>query len=131
MDKKKLFIRLTLLVIFIFILNFIASKLYWYSSLWWFDMPMHFLGGFWLGLAFLWLIPIDEPSLSKVFKIIIGVLIIGIFWELFEIGVNDILAKSPFDMVDTVSDLFFDISGGFASMIYFFTRIMRIVPNTL
>ncbi len=94
-------------------------------------MPMHFLGGFWLGLAFLWLIPIDEPSLSKVFKIIIGVLIIGIFWELFEIGVNDILAKSPFDMVDTVSDLFFDISGGFASMIYFFTRIMRIVPNTL
>lgn len=118
MDRKKLFIRLTLLILCIFVLNFIATKLYWYSSIWWFDMPMHFLGGFWLGLALLWLFPIDEPALKKVFKIALGVLVIGFAWELFEIVVNNIFAQNPFDLIDTTSDIFFDISGGFASTIY-------------
>ena len=54
MKRKTLFTFLSLVVVFIFFLNFVAGKLYWYSSIWWFDILMHFLGGFWLGLLFLW-----------------------------------------------------------------------------
>jgi len=131
MDRKKLFIRLALLILFIFVLNFIATKLYWYSSIWWFDMPMHFLGGFWIGLALLWLLPIDEPSVKQVFKIMFGVLLIGTAWELFEIVVNNIFAQNPFDLIDTTSDILFDVSGGFASIVYFCSRIMHTIKNTV
>ena len=90
-DKKKLFIRLSTLIIFIFILNLIANKFYWYSSIWYFDMIMHFVGGFWLGLSFLWLFPIKEITFKKIVEIILGILLIGILWEVYEIVVNEFL----------------------------------------
>jgi hypothetical protein len=42
---QKISRRLVFLILFIFIFNLGAMKLYWYQSIWWFDMPMHFIGG--------------------------------------------------------------------------------------
>ncbi len=126
MDRKKLSIRLISLIFFIFIVNYIANAFYWYSLIWYFDMPMHFLGGFWLGLYYVWLFPLKESEtlLSFVVKAILGVLLVGILWEIFQILVNNFIAQNPFDALDTLSDIFFDLAGGSCALIYFFKRIM-------
>ncbi len=132
MDRKKLIKRLVQLILFIFIVNFLANKFYWYSSIWYFDMPMHTLGGFWIGLASIYFLPPKNNSLNSVIKILLLVLVIGIGWEIYEIGVNDIIAQNPFNYLDTISDIFFDLAGGTFSILYFFKKIiMPITEDTV
>ena len=123
MDRKRLFKTLTRLIVLIFILNYIATKLYWYVSIWFFDMPMHFLGGLFLGLSIIWILSYKnlslELSLKLIFKILLGVLVIGVSWEIFEILFNNIIAQMPFNTLDTISDVFFDLAGGTFSIFYF------------
>lgn len=125
-DRKRLFKTQAYSIILIFILNSIAVKLYFYSSIWYFDMIMHFFGGFWLGLVFLWLFSYKnsslELSLELVFKIILSVLVIGVLWEIFEIIFINIIAQTPFNILDTLSDVFFDLAGCVFVMLYFFKR---------
>lgn len=129
MNKKKLFSRIALLIVFISITNFLAMKFYWYSSIWYFDMFMHFMGGFWLGLGFLALFFYKKPfrvsdfNFSFIFKIILGVLLIGIFWEIFEILVDKTISHNGFNTLDTFSDLFFDLAGGLFAIFYFLKRL--------
>jgi len=124
MDRKKLLTYLAFLIFFIFAVNYAAMKFYWYFSIWYFDMPMHFLGGFWLGLALIWLFSVKELSFKIIFKIILGVFFIGILWELFEISIDKTITQNPFNILDTVSDMCFDLAGGGLSIIYFFKRIV-------
>lgn len=128
MKRKTLLKGLALFVSFIFILNFIAGKLYWYSSIWWFDILMHFLGGFWLGMVFLWFLYHDlhKPHLSKdnFIKLILGVLFVGFGWEIYEIIVNDLLAKNTFDLFDTSLDMVCDLTGGVTAY-YFLNNISK------
>ena len=124
MDSKKLLKILAVLILLIFIVNFLASKFYWYSSIWYFDMIMHTLGGIWLGLAFLYIFPPENDSLKIVFKILALVFLVGVAWELYEILFYNIFAGNPFNTLDTISDVFFDLSGGSIAILYFFKRIM-------
>lgn len=124
MNRKKLGVRVVSLILFIFVLNLIAMKFYWYFSIWWFDMPMHLLGGFWLGLVFIWFLRLKDLSFSTIVKIILGVLLIGIAWEVFEIIVNKTIIQNPFNTLDTISDVCFDLVGAFISILYFAKRIM-------
>ena len=126
MEKRKLLVRLATLVFFIFIVNYIAKEFYWYSSIWWFDMLMHFLGGLWLGLVFIWLFFGKEINSKLFLKIILGVFLIGFFWEIFEIIVNNFTIKDSFNILDTISDLCFDVAGGIFALWYFYfsKRIM-------
>ena len=123
-NKKKILVRITSLILFICVLNFMAMRFYWYTSMWWFDMPMHFLGGLWVGLVFLWLLKPKEFNFLTILKIIFGVLIIGLSWEIFEILVNHLAAQDPFNTLDTLSDLSFDLMGASFSILYFTKRIM-------
>lgn len=135
MDRKKLFKRLAYLVFFIFIMNFLANKFYLYSSVWWSDMVMHFLGGFWLGLVFIWMSFYKKTTLeldfSLILKIIAGVLIVGIGWEVFEFYFINYVAENSFNTLDTGSDIFFDLAGGVSATLYFFKRIMITKDNTI
>ena len=124
MNKKKILVRITSLILFIFVLDLMAMKFYWYSSMWWFDMPMHFLGGLWVGLALIWFLKPKELNSAIVFRIILGVFIVGLAWEIFEIVVNQLAAQDPFNTLDTLSDLCFDLAGAFFSILYFAKRIM-------
>jgi len=123
-NRKKLLIRIISIIFLIFFLNLLASKFHWFFSIWWFDMPMHFLGGFWLGLILLWYFPQESLSSLSVLKIILGVLLIAIGWEIFEIVVDRTITQNPFNSLDTLSDLCFDLAGGFFAMIYFFKKIL-------
>ena len=130
-NKKRFVVSLSLLVFFIFILNTLAQKFYWYYSIWYFDMIMHFLGGLWLGLVFVWLFLVKKAvsqnisslvDLKLITKILLGVLIIGVFWEIFEFIFNNILAGTSFDSLDTISDIFCDLTGGAFVIFYFLIK---------
>jgi len=131
MDFKKFLIRLVYLIFFLFLLNYLAMKFYWYSSVWYLDMPMHFLGGVWLGLAIILFFKINKISLILILKIILGVLFIGILWEFFEVIINDYITQNYFNLLDTLSDLSFDISGGIFAIVYFLKRLLLIEENTI
>jgi hypothetical protein len=124
---------------FIFVADFIAQKFYLYTSIWYFDMFMHFGGGFWEGLLFLWFFPllnlpffhlsIEKIDLKLICKTISFVLMIGILWEVFEIYTHNYLGHDPFNILDTASDIFFDLAGGFMAVLYFVKRIMVFKEN--
>lgn len=42
------------LLIFILSIHILATIYYWYWTVGWLDMPMHFLGGFWVAMAYFW-----------------------------------------------------------------------------
>lgn len=123
MDRKKLVKRVALLVIFIFFLNLLAMKFYWYSLLWWFDIPMHYLGGVWLGLAAVYFFPPKEGSMRSVATIISIALFFILVWELYEFIVDENISKNTFDIMDTLSDICFGLGGAFTSVFYYFKRI--------
>ena len=124
MERKKLITILAFLIFFILVVNFFAHKFHWYFSVWYLDMIMHFLSGFWIGLASIYIFPLKNSSFDSVFKILLFVFFIGIGWEVFEIFVNDIIAQNSFDFLDTLSDILFDLAGGTFAILYFLKRIM-------
>lgn len=125
-NNKKLKIRVVFLIFLIFFINYLAQNFYWYYSIASFDMFMHFLGGFWIGLALFYFLDIRDFNLKIFLKILFGVLLIGIFWEIFEIFVNNLyFAKYPFDIIDTIEDVFFDLLGGLCAIWYFQKRIKK------
>ncbi len=124
-DRKKLLKTLAYLIFIIFILHFLANKFYWYYSIWYFDMIMHFLGGFWLGLGVFYVFPPKENSINFIFKILLLVLLVGVGWEVYEVLVNDVIARNPFNFLDTLSDIFFDLSGGLCAILYLWKRRLK------
>ena len=129
-------------LITVLLLHFAATFNYWYWTYLWLDIPMHFLGGFWTAMAFIYLIsnyqfPISgeflKRNLLSYFVIILSfVALIGIFQEFYEF-LNDILFSSKgYSQIfqqgaaDTMGDLFFDLLGGtFFAVIFklFFRKI--------
>lgn len=128
MERKKLLKHLLYLVLFIFVVNFIANKFYWYYSVWYLDMIMHFLGGFWLGLVSLYFFSskiLPSYSFLLFLKILLFVLLVGLGWEVFELLFNNIVAQNPFNILDTSSDLFFDLSGGLCAILYIWKKQLK------
>jgi hypothetical protein len=123
MKKRVLPASIAWLAVIVFIINLAAMKFFWYYSISWFDMFMHSLGGFWLGLFFFWLIPVRIVSLKFILQAMGGVLLVGIFWEIFELFTQQYIAGNPFSLPDTISDLFFDLAGGFLALIYSFRKV--------
>ena len=127
MDKKGLFKISAYSIILLSLVNFIALKFHWYFSIWYFDMPMHFLGGFCVGLVLMWLLFNENPdfTLKFILKISLGVLFIGGSWEIFEILFNNIIAQNRFNVLDTTSDIFFDLSGGLCAILYLWKKLQK------
>lgn len=130
MDRKKLAKILISLILFLLLIQILATKFFWYYSMWYFDMPMHFLGGLWSGLFLIWLLSYkdlsNEPKVKLIFKILFGVLLIGIGWEVFEFSANNFFARDLFvaNPLDSISDIFFDLSGGVVAILYYLKKIM-------
>lgn len=123
-------------LIFILALHAVAFSNYWYWTIWWFDMPMHFFGGVWLAMAFLFLnskfkilngssIPLRSNYLIAVFITLSFVALGGILWEFFEFFYDLLISSRGYagfaqlGAADTVSDLFFDLFGGLAAFAIF------------
>ncbi len=124
--KDKLFKRAAFLGLFIFTVNLLAMKFFWYYSIWWFDMPMHFLGGIFIGLLSLSVYMsyfIKEETvltLGKIFWIaFISALIVGVAWELFEFSLDTFITFKVHYLPDTLSDLCFDMTGAMTAALYY------------
>ena len=126
-SQKDLVLRIFLLVSFIFITNTLAMYFFWYSSLWWFDMPMHYLGGLFLGFFVLGLVlytPLGKrekktTSYDYILFLLAGVIAIGLLWEMFEYVVDLNTTQIGFNLSDTLSDIMFDTAGGLTFILYY------------
>jgi hypothetical protein len=114
--KASLAKKALLVVLGIFFLNKIADYFFWYSSIFWFDMFMHFLGGLFLTLlggSLFSHIYQKSSALVIVLSVLAWVLLIGLGWEVFEFSVQEIVKVTGLaDIPDSFSDLFFDLLGG-------------------
>lgn len=131
MDRTKFFKRLALLIFLIFLLNFLANKFYWYSSIWYFDVIMHFLGGFWVGLLALYLFFRRTVPPNYILMVLLCVFLAGASWEIFEYLMDKVISQNPFNALDTAADMFFDLAGGTSALLYFLVKIMPISRNTV
>jgi hypothetical protein len=129
MDRKKLFNTLAILIVAIFLINALANKFYWYSSIWYFDMIMHFLGGLWVGILAFYFFSPQTISFRLILKILMMVFMVGVGWEIFEVLVDKVVFLNSFSIIDTVSDIIFDIIGGIAAIFYYMKKIMTVKPN--
>jgi hypothetical protein len=110
-------ILLTLTMITLSVLataHIIALQFFLYWKYNWFDIPMHFLGGVCVALGF-GILPFFRIRLKEAYDTLLTyvavVLVVGLFWEVFEIvgGVNVI---DEYFVGDTLIDLLMDILGG-------------------
>ena len=92
-----------------------------------------------MGLFFIWFfsikdLPIFQLSLEKadfklIMKTILFVLSFGILWEFFEIFTHNYIAHDPFNILDTTSDIFFDLAGGVSAILYYLKNIIPVGEN--
>lgn len=130
MDRNRLLKHIVLLMVFMFLANTVILKLHLYYSLWWIDMVMHFLGGLWVGLFFLYVFYTRGWFSNKVLAVILSVLFIGLLWELYELYIG-IIAHEAFSPRDTISDIIFDMAGGTLAVIYFLKQKTRATGSLL
>jgi hypothetical protein len=126
--NKSLFRAACTVVVFIWCINMLANAFYWYSAMWWFDIPMHVLGGVFLALVAgaLWfdrlvrLAPHDALVILLLF-----VVIVGLGWECFEYGVQALIkGKQLAHVPDSIKDLLMDTIGGTIGA-YFVLRTVK------
>ena len=110
-------------------LHLLAIELYWYWTYLWFDILVHFLGGFLVALGALWLV-FYSGYLSHGFlfskiracTIALGAgIVIGILWELFEVVTGPPAASNY--ALDTSLDMLFDVLGAYGA--YLFVLYLR------
>lgn len=127
---KELLINLALLVLFVFVMNALALLFSWYWIFWWFDMPMHFLGGLFLGglgvYAFIQYFLKKNTVLWKPYtwfkNVFLFVICISVAWELYEFIVDQLFKNGQPNVIDTLSDLFFDTAGGMTALLFLYIK---------
>jgi hypothetical protein len=129
--KSKLFMNAFWLLLVVGVANWVGTELYLYWSIWWYDIPMHFMGGLWVALVVAWVyafrVNINQKKFSSyVWVVIGGTLVVGIAWELYELCIDATsLADGIHYITDTASDIIMDTAGAIVGALYtykFFAR---------
>ncbi len=123
------------LIALVLLLNLLGNVLGLYGSWPWYDMPMHFGGGFAMGVfaIALWQEGIEEVRfkgrLAKHLKwwlvplFVIGfVALVATLWEFHEFGLDILLDQEPVRQVnleDTMADFFLGLLGAVVAIIGF------------
>lgn len=95
-----------------------ALEYFWYWQFWWFDIPLHFLGGVLIALmaSFFYVRYVSTEgyitSRMLFINLISAVLIVGFLWEVFELVVGGREFADSDYTLDTISDMFTDLAGG-------------------
>jgi hypothetical protein len=131
-DKKTLVPEIVTLAILVGAGHLLFERYSFYYIIPKLDMLMHLLGGILIGLIILKLFFTGKRSIiaheRKIFTaimVLIGVMIVGLGWELFEYGVG----LTPLYKVatqDTLSDLAFDASGAFVATLWYFKKLWHV-----
>ncbi|MBP9760349.1 MAG: hypothetical protein KBD24_03195 [Candidatus Pacebacteria bacterium] len=91
-DNNNRLLRILFILIWVIaIMHTSAEAFYWYWTYRWFDIPMHYLGGVWVGLAALWIwyysgfMRKKNALPTKPFIVAVGGgIVFGVAWELYE-----------------------------------------------
>lgn len=127
---------LLVFILAIFSVQIIATAFYWYWRIPWFDIPMHFLGGMWVGMSVLWFYlfsgKIKNVATQGKFRIfitvVISVFLVAFLWEVFEYVVFIMIPHgAPYNMPDTLGDILFGVFGGIAATLLFLKRKLAVV----
>lgn len=121
MHKHQLF-KITALGLVILILHGLFTIAGLYESFWWWDIPMHFLGGIAIAIASYYLLQhFEHRNLleirSKVIYFLIIISIVGlsaVAWEIFEFFIDQFLnlVYMQMSLKDTLKDICMGILGG-------------------
>ena len=123
MSEFRLLLAQLLLLVPLSITTWFAVEYFLYWRIWWLDIPMHFLGGFWVGLAAIYLLSKYEISKYKCFfAVMFIVFIIGLSWEVFEFTLDTLITFKKQNSLDSSSDMFFDLAGGVVSYLYIYWK---------
>lgn len=134
--QKGILVKILVLIVGIFVINSLAMRFHWYSIVWWFDMPMHALGGMWVALASLFIYRYKHTTTEDIFRpkmifviALISVLVIGVLWEFFEFGMEAVGTVDLANPIDSLSDICFDLAGGVVGALYFVSRYERVIKS--
>lgn len=115
----RIYISALIVSILIFIAHYFGIHLNWYVTLFGYDSIVHALGGAAIALCVLisrsFLPRRYSHSLQKLSSVIIGVVIIGIAWELFEIFYDLSVQPGQPYWPDTIKDIIMDVIGGWVA----------------
>jgi hypothetical protein len=127
MLQSKLF-KPFFVTLFIFgIFNTLAIILHLFWAIMWFDMLMHFSGGFFVSIATLWIITINKTEILFYGKMLLwGVimsLFFGVLWECFELYFDLTNIYSIDYIGDNGMDIVMDVSGGLVAVWYSYFKL--------
>jgi hypothetical protein len=119
---QSLILKALVLVVAVFFFNVFAYKFYFYASISWYDMMMHALGGVFVALLAGALCArfLKGTSVAHILVCtLMSVFAVGLLWEVFEYTVQGFTRGVPFaNIPDSLSDLFFDMIGGFVGTLF-------------
>jgi len=123
--------RAILFLTIIFLTNFVGMY-YGFYNFWWFDMSLHFLGGFFVAMLFgAYFANTKFSSKRERWLAVVGATIfIGVVWEFAEYTAAQTLVEPLYnnfgirayfigDLDDTIKDLLMDMTGAFAWLTIF------------
>ena len=123
--RDRLLKQILFLILGIGLFHALALLFYWYWTVWWFDLPLHYIGGAASALFSLWAIFLSGYAnfYSKrpayfLATAVVCVLSIGILWELFEFILGATFSREDY-AIDTAIDLMMDVAGGLSGYIFF------------
>lgn len=99
------------------------NYLYWQHR--WLDTPVHFVGGLWLALAFVWLSSVFGRQIRTILPLIFIVLVVGVGWEVYEYIFE--ISYSSYYIFDTSKDLLMDVFGAIAA--FLILKYTKLVPH--
>ncbi len=129
-NYKKILTVAFITLFFILGINELAVDYHIYFIYKWFDTPMHFLGGFGVGILCIGLLRFflnkEKYDSKKTFwYAVLGVFAIGVVWELVEVFYKVSVIFGGVFWFDTIKDLLMDVFGGILSYICFRHRLKK------
>lgn len=98
------------------LLHYVALDRAYYWTIPWYDIMMHFLGGLWVALFSLWVCASGRvlflPQRVSWGKVLVVVLVVGLFWEFYELLFGLTFTSDPEYWGDSVLDMVMDTAGG-------------------
>ena len=129
MPRTLLLRKLATYIILLALLNFFGSLFHWYEIVWWFDMPMHFIGGvcvMYIAVVIFGAAPATEHVGRYLYRCVGVGIALGLAWEVLEFILYKYSGGSVFIPLDSLSDVLFDIAGIFAAAF----AMVPIISNT-
>lgn len=118
---KNPLVRISLAPFALLALHIIATVGGWYEAWWWFDIPMHFLGGVAIATSSYFLLQdfskrnmfAAQFTPLKILTILSFTALAAVSWEFFEFTLDTYVSTSMQPgIADTIKDLAMGISGG-------------------